>query len=124
MILAVLFACATTALFRPRRFSTSFDANDAEGIVEAAMRPNMRFSAVKHSKVLPDRFTTQYASVCVFGPAEILPREERRNVLLLFVEKHCKGFEQQGREKVEKQTDNPEVVAIRVKRITGKACSG
>ncbi|HAZ11982.1 MAG TPA: MFS transporter [Bdellovibrionales bacterium] len=79
------------------------------------------FSVVEECKVLPEEFATRYTSACAFGTAEVVDREERRRALTLLVARHCKGFEKQGQEMIEKEIDHPEVVAIRIQHITGKA---
>ncbi len=83
--------------------------------------PKVCFSVVEKCKVLPEKFATEYTSACAFGTAEIVGKEERSRALTLLVARYCKGLEVQGQHKIEKELDHPEVVAIRIQHVTGKA---
>ncbi|MBI2519269.1 MAG: pyridoxamine 5'-phosphate oxidase family protein [Bdellovibrio sp.] len=85
------------------------------------------FSVVLDGQVLPEQFATKYTSACAFGMAEVVGRDERAHALGLLVKRHCKEYEMQGKHKIEQEIDHPEVIAIRIQHLTGKArpdCKG
>lgn len=95
----------------------------AEGHKVEALRSEARVSlaVVGHAQVQPERFTTSYASVVVFGRAALVTRaEERRRALMALVAKYAPDFYEKGRAYVEGYRKPLAVWRVDVARLTGK----
>lgn len=79
------------------------------------------FSIVGKTKVLPDKFSTEYESIVVFGHAVQMEGEEKRKVLFALIEKYSSEFKEEGRAYIERASNNTAVVKINIDKITGKA---
>ena len=55
------------------------------------------FCVVGSTKVLPDKFATEYESALVFGVASEVKEAERHDVLLWLLEKYCPDFIDEGK---------------------------
>lgn len=78
------------------------------------------FCVVGKATPLPDKFSTDYASVIVFGRANIIEGDQKLNVLLALVDKYCAQYREQGRELALKTLDKLLCIAIDIERVTGK----
>lgn len=79
------------------------------------------FCVVGDTRVLPDRFATEYESAVVFGVASEVGGTERRNALLWLLEKYCPDFTEEGIQYIEQQGKVTKVFKIRIHHISGKA---
>jgi len=79
------------------------------------------FCVVGNTKVLPDKFATEYESVMVFGIASEIHGIERHNVLLWLLEKYCFDFIEEGKKYVELKDKATKVIKIEINHISGKA---
>lgn len=82
------------------------------------------FCVVGKTKVLPDKFATQYESTVVFGVASEVKSPDRNNVLLWFLEKYCPDFIEEGKKYIEQKALATKVFKIEVKHMSGKARRG
>lgn len=78
------------------------------------------FSVYGGNDIIPQRFTTTYESVVVFGKAGIVDEAEKLEALRLIVEKLSPGFEKEGMEYISKSGGATLVVKIDIQHITGK----
>jgi len=79
------------------------------------------FSVVDTFKIMPEKFSTNYESVVVFGKAsEVTDEEEKKKALLLLVEKYSKDYMEEGKKYIEKSLDRVSVVKIDIEHLTGK----
>jgi nitroimidazol reductase NimA-like FMN-containing flavoprotein (pyridoxamine 5'-phosphate oxidase superfamily) len=79
------------------------------------------FCVVGSTKVLPDRFATEYESAVVFGVASEVGGSERSRALLGLLEKYCPDHIEAGKRYIEQKDSSVRVFRIRIHRITGKA---
>jgi nitroimidazol reductase NimA-like FMN-containing flavoprotein (pyridoxamine 5'-phosphate oxidase superfamily) len=79
------------------------------------------FSIVGKTKVLPDKFSTEYESIVVFGHAVQMEGEEKRKALFALIEKYSSEFKEEGRAYIERASNNSTVVKINIDKMTGKA---
>ncbi len=79
------------------------------------------FCVVGDTKVLPDKFSTEYESAVVFGVASELNGTERHNALLWLLEKYCPDFIEEGKLYIEQKDKATKVFKIEINHISGKA---
>jgi nitroimidazol reductase NimA-like FMN-containing flavoprotein (pyridoxamine 5'-phosphate oxidase superfamily) len=79
------------------------------------------FCVVGRTRVMPDRFSTEYESVIVTGVATVVLGDERNEALVGLVEKYSPEFVEEGHEYIEKLGSKTTVVKIEVVKMTGKA---
>ncbi|CAI3242411.1 pyridoxamine 5'-phosphate oxidase family protein [Desulfovibrio legallii] len=94
-----------------------------EGHKVAALRRDARVSlaVIGYERVAPERFTTSYASVIVFGKAVLVEDpEERRRALMALVGKYSADFYEKGRAYVEGYRKPLGVWRVDVVHCTGK----
>lgn len=83
--------------------------------------PKVSFCVVGKTKVLPDKFATEYESTVVFGVASEVNGAERYDALLLLLEKYCSDFIAEGKQYIEQKDKTTKVFKIEIDRISGKA---
>lgn len=95
--------------------------------VEGSKLDNIRynekvsFCVVGKTKVLADKFSTEYESAIVFGRASIVEKEAKIGILTAIIEKYSPDFKKEGLEYIERASGATSVVKIEIDRITGKA---
>src|SRR5512139_221110 len=75
------------------------------------------FCVVGSTKVLPDKFGTEYESSIVFGIASELHGIERYNALLWLLEKYCSDFIKEGKQYIKLKDKTTKVFKIEIKHI-------
>ena len=86
-----------------------------------ADNPKVSFCVVGKTKILPDKFGTEYESALAFGVASEIFGEERYNALVLLLEKYCQDFIEEGKQYIEAKDKVTRVFKIEVSHISGKA---
>jgi len=76
------------------------------------------------TKVLPEKFSTNYESTIVFGKASIVEGEEKIEGLRLIIEKYSPEFMESGMEYINRAQMATKVVKIEIDEITGKVRKG
>jgi nitroimidazol reductase NimA-like FMN-containing flavoprotein (pyridoxamine 5'-phosphate oxidase superfamily) len=79
------------------------------------------FCVVGKTKVLPDKFGTEYESAVVFGVASEVDGSERHDALLWLLEKYCSDFIEEGKQYIEQKDKITKVFRIEIDQISGKA---
>ncbi len=79
------------------------------------------FCVVGKTRVLPDKFTTEYESAIVFGTATEVQGSERHDALLSILEKYSPDFMEEGKKAVAKYDDKTRIIKITINHLTGKA---
>jgi len=79
------------------------------------------FCVVGQTQILPDKFSTKYQSVIVFGRAIEVSDDERNMVLLEILNKYSPDYIEQGKEYIQKKNKATKVIRINVEHISGKA---
>ena len=80
------------------------------------------FCVVCDDEVIPEKLTTAYASVVLFGTADLVRHEkEKYDALRLLTERFSPGYEKEGEEEIQKFWDSVEIIRLDVESVTGKA---
>jgi len=79
------------------------------------------FCVVGNTKVLPDKFATEYESAVAFGLASEVNGTERHNALLWLLEKYCPDFIEEGKLYIDQKNKTTKVFKIEINHISGKA---
>ena len=79
------------------------------------------FCVVGKTKVLPDKFGTEYESAVVFGLASEVNGAEKHDALVWLLEKYCSDFIEEGKRYIEQKDKITKVFKIEIDRISGKA---
>lgn len=83
--------------------------------------PSVCFTVVGSTEVLPDKFSTRYESVMVFGRATVIdPSPEKDEALLALVRKYSRDFMEKGMAYIHSDKAKTAVVRIVPEEITGK----
>jgi nitroimidazol reductase NimA-like FMN-containing flavoprotein (pyridoxamine 5'-phosphate oxidase superfamily) len=76
---------------------------------------------VGKTKVLPEKFGTEYESAVVFGVASEVYGNERQDALLWLLEKYCSDYIEEGKQYIEQKDKLTKVFKIEIDQISGKA---
>jgi uncharacterized protein len=83
--------------------------------------PRVSFCVVGKTKILPDKFATEYESAIVFGRATEVLGAERENALLWLLEKYSPEDQEEGKSYIEQQGRATKVLKITIDHVSGKA---
>ena len=86
--------------------------------------PQVCFTVVGNTQVLPDKFATNYESVMVFGPAAIVDAAEKEFALEAIIQRYSADFLEAGHAYIEKFRASTQVVKISIEHISGKRRAG
>ena len=79
------------------------------------------FCVVGKTKVLPEKFATEYESAVVFGVVSEVNGAEKHDALLWLLEKYCSDFIAEGKQYIEQKDKMTKVYKIAIDKISGKA---
>lgn len=79
------------------------------------------FCVVGHENVLPDKFSTDYESVIIFGRAEEVFDDEKNMALLGLIDKYSPDYMEKGKEYIIKLECRTKVIKVNIEHISGKA---
>jgi uncharacterized protein len=83
--------------------------------------PRVSFCVVGKTKVLPDKFATEYESAIAFGIASEVYGNERYNALVWLLKRYCLDFIEDGKKYIELKDKATKVIKIEISHISGKA---
>ena len=83
--------------------------------------PRVSFCVVGRTKVLPEKFATEYESAVAFGTASELSGAERSEALLLLLEKYSPEFKAEGEKYIDQKDQAMKVYKIDIEHLSGKA---
>ena len=83
--------------------------------------PKVSFSVVGNTKVLPDKFATEYESAIAFGTTSEIHGQERNDALMWLLEKYSHNFLEEGRKYIDQKDNATRVFKIEISHISGKA---
>ncbi len=86
-----------------------------------AQQSKVSFCVVGKTKVLPDRFGTEYESAVIIGVAGEVHGEERQAALVALLEKYCRDYLEEGRRYIKNKEKATRVFRITVASLSGKA---
>lgn len=78
------------------------------------------FCIVKDQQPIPEKLTTAYESVIIFGKAEFVEGKEKKNALMKLTKKFAPNHIEKGKESTKKESHITEIVRINIEHITGK----
>lgn len=93
-------------------------------LTDIAANPQVCFTVVGNTQVLPDKFATNYESVMVFGAAAIVEAAEKEAALEAIIQKYSAAFIEAGHAYIEKFRAATHVVKISTAHISGKRRAG
>ena len=79
------------------------------------------FCVVGKTRVLPDKFSTEYESAIAFGTTSEVEGEERHGILLSIIEKYSPDFMEEGKKAIAKYDNKTRIIKLSINHITGKA---
>ena len=83
--------------------------------------PNACFTVVTDVETLPEKFSTRYRSVVLFGKVEIVEGVERKKFgLKLLAKKYAPAFEEKGLKYIDSAVDSVHVLKLSVAEAAGK----
>ncbi|SMC78805.1 pyridoxamine 5'-phosphate oxidase family protein [Sporomusa malonica] len=85
-----------------------------------AANSNVSFCVVGRKQSVPEKFTTCYESVIVFGQASQVEGQEKREALLALVAKYAPDHMESGKKYVQNSGDKTTVIKIAIRHMTGK----
>ncbi len=101
-------------------FHSALSGHKLENI---AFNARVSFCVVGNTRVLPDKFGTEYESAVLFGVVSEVTGCERQDALLWLLEKYCKDFIEAGKQYIKQKDAITKVLKIDVSQISGKARS-
>jgi uncharacterized protein len=110
----VNYVCKNNGIY----FHCALDGHKIENIEN---NPQVSFCVVGRTRVLPEKFATEYESVIVFGVAAELHGDERTNALVWLLEKYSPGFMTEGRAYIAQKDNSVKVMKIAIEHVSGKA---
>lgn len=79
------------------------------------------FCVVGKTKTLPEKFSTIYESVVIFGKVTTLIEEkEKKSILIALIDKYSSGFKKEGLEYIDRAIDKTNVIKINIEQVTAK----
>ena len=81
---------------------------------------NVSFCIVTDVENIPDKFSTKYKSVVVFGTVNEVNEEEKEDVFKLILEKFSGNFMESGMDYVKKSGKNAKIFKINIDHISAK----
>ncbi len=90
--------------------------------LDAILRNNkVTFCIIAQDQVIPEKYTTYFRSVILFGKARILDNpKEKRDALEKLAKKYSSDKMKKIKEEIEKQFERVYMVEINIEHITGK----
>jgi len=78
------------------------------------------FCVVGDTKLLPDKFDTEYESVIVFGRAQEVTGEENYTAHIELLKKYSADYLEEGKKYLERAGKNTRIFKIDIEHMTGK----
>lgn len=95
-------------------------ATEGQKLYNIKINDKISFCVVGETEVIPDKFTTKFESVIVFGRAVIVDNEEKQDGLMALVDKYSKDFLDKGKAYVNSGMNKTTVFKIIIEHFTGK----
>lgn len=86
-----------------------------------ALNNKVSFCVVGEVENVPEKFTTKYESVIVFGSAKEVFHEEKVEGLMSLINKYSKDYANQGKKYINNNKEETAVYKIEIEYVTGKA---
>lgn len=79
------------------------------------------FCVVGKTRIIPEKYTSEFESVIVFGKAGLIAGEEKEKALLGLLAKYSPDFPEEEKQEIKRSCDIVEVIKIEILHICGKA---
>ncbi len=79
------------------------------------------FCVYSDVELIPDKFSTKYKSVIIFGNVSEASEEEKEDALLELIKKYSSEFIEKGKKYIENAKDTTRVYKLSIEHMTGKA---
>jgi nitroimidazol reductase NimA-like FMN-containing flavoprotein (pyridoxamine 5'-phosphate oxidase superfamily) len=112
--LPLSYACKDNRIY----FHCAVDGHKIDNITG---EPRVSFCVVGNTRVLPEKFATEYESAVAFGVASEIFGSERHAALVLLLEKYSPGFIEEGKKYIEQKDRATRVFKIEIGHISAKA---
>jgi nitroimidazol reductase NimA-like FMN-containing flavoprotein (pyridoxamine 5'-phosphate oxidase superfamily) len=99
-------------------FHSALEGHKLDNMAE---NPKVSFCVVGRTRILPDRFATDYESVLAFGVASEVWGGERQSALLGLLEKYSPAYIEEGKRYIDQKEKVTRVMKIEIGHISGKA---
>lgn len=97
-------------------------AKEGHKLENIEKNPHVCFSVVDSVELLPEKFSTKFRSVIIFGTIEIVKdTEEKRKSICAIAEKLSPDYHDEGIKYIDSAFDNIHMLKLKVDKITGKA---
>ncbi len=96
-------------------------AHEGRKIENLSSRPEVSFCVVGKTKIMPEKFTTNYESVIVYGRASIAYGDEKFQGLTGLLQKYSPDQMDKGKDYMLKSLEKTTVIKISIDHLTGKA---
>lgn len=83
--------------------------------------PRASFCVVERAETVPEKFTTRYASVIVFGQLEEVLGADKEEAMLAFLRKYAGAHVEEGMQRVHQAANRLRVLRLNIELITGKS---
>lgn len=98
-------------------FHSAVEGHKLDNIVANS---KVSFCVVGEKHSMPEKFTTSYESVVVFGQASQVTGVEKRDALIALLAKYSPAYLEKGKAYVENSGDKTTVIKITIEQLTGK----
>ncbi|MEW9097103.1 MAG: pyridoxamine 5'-phosphate oxidase family protein [Clostridiaceae bacterium] len=78
------------------------------------------FSVVGRTKLLPEKFSTEYESIIIFGKATEVNDEEKERALIAIIGKYSPEYIESGMEYIKRAANRTRVIKVSIENICGK----
>lgn len=95
-------------------------AMEGEKIDNIRRNSKVAFSVVNDTKIIPDKFTTDFKSVVIYGEAREVDGDLKKEALRGIVKKYSPDFIEAGERYIENSAHATNIVEIKINHATGK----
>lgn len=95
-------------------------AMEGEKLENIRRNNKVTFSVVNDTKIIPEKFTTDFKSVVIYGEAREVEGELKKDVLRSIVKKYSPDFVEAGEKYIERSAYETMIVEIKINHVTGK----
>ncbi|WP_291648327.1 pyridoxamine 5'-phosphate oxidase family protein [Clostridium sp.] len=99
-------------------FHSSVEGHKLENIKN---NDKVSFCVVGQTDVLPDKFSTKYESVIIFGRAKEVFEDEKKEALLELIKKYSVDYMEKGKVYIKNASTKTKVIKVGIDHISGKA---
>lgn len=99
-------------------FHSAVEGHKLENIKD---NDKISFCVVGKTDVLPDKFSTKYESVIIFGRVKEVFEDEKKEALLELIKKYSVDYMEKGKAYIENASLRTKVIKVSIDYISGKA---